>query len=68
MNTKGKFYLKLNIASASPYFWNRDIQNFTTDAQSATFFDTRKDADDERRHAEVNTECEVQVLQATKDI
>lgn len=68
MKTKGKFFLQLNQASACPYFWNMEVQNFTSDASKATFFNTMDEANRELSHAVYQTESEVFIAQATKDL
>lgn len=65
---KGKFYIRANIASATPYFWMQHAQNFTSDPEQASFWHDRQQAEDEAEHASAYASFEVQVLQATRDI
>ena len=44
MNVKGKFYLRVNMASSMPIFWDADTQKTTTKAKNCSFFDTEKEA------------------------
>lgn len=68
MEVKGKFYIRHNIASGAPYFWSQPAQNWTREPRDATFFDTKKDAEDEARYAEDYGPGEAYVLQATRDL
>lgn len=68
MNTKGKYYIRNNIASAKPWFWMQHAQNWTTNAHDTTFWHDKQQAEDEAEHASAYQGTEVQVLQATRDI
>lgn len=56
MQTKGKFYIWLNVASETFSFWNQAKEAWTSDPYGTTFFDTRAEADREAKIA--NEQCD----------
>jgi len=46
------FYIALNGAYTKPYYWSQPAQNWTTDSDQATLFDTRENADAECVYAD----------------
>lgn len=72
MQTKGKFYIRLDDASMGNWFWKQSAQNWTSIASEATFFDTEEDAAAEAEAAQVycdeHSMGEANVYQATKDL
>lgn len=68
MQTKGKFYIRANIASALNYYWNQQAQNWTTDPTQSSFFENVDDANNEARHAQSYGPGEAIVQQATRDL
>jgi hypothetical protein len=68
MNVKGKFFLKANMTSAEPWFWNVNRKSLTDNAVATTFFDTRELAQAEIAAAEAATDCEMILCQATRNL
>lgn len=72
MQTKGKFYIWLNVASTPHSYWNEPNGEWTFDPYQATFFDTREAADAAavlaNKVCDANGVGEAVVLQATKDL
>lgn len=46
------FYLRAVAASVDWLYWSQPAQNWTTNPDDATLFESREDAERERRHAE----------------
>lgn len=70
MNTKGRFYIWLNMPTISGkiYYWSRHRRQWTSDAYQATMFDTIEQAEAEQPNAEASGEGPAIVAQATKDL
>lgn len=45
------YYIWLNVASPTNYYWNQPAQNWVGDSRRATLFDTFVEADAEARYA-----------------
>lgn len=59
---KSTFFIWLNLPSHSRHYWiGGHVQNWTTDFQAATKFDTAQAADDEAEYAARTTKAEVVV-------
>ena len=70
MNTKGRFYIWLNMPTINGkiYYWSKHLRQWTGDAYEATMFDTIEQAEAEQPNAEASGEGPAIVAQATKDL
>lgn len=58
---KSIFFLWLNDTTPDRYYWSQPAQNWTSNFDNATRFDTRKAAEDEVVYADRTTKAEVVV-------
>jgi hypothetical protein len=68
MQTKGKYYIWLNLASPNNYYWSQPAQNWTINPHDATLFDNVEDAEMEQYYADQQITGESIILQATRNI
>lgn len=53
------FFIWLNDTTPDRYYWDQSVQNWTTNFDKATKFDTQQDARDEAAYADRTTKAEV---------
>jgi hypothetical protein len=56
------FYIRLNDSTVTHHYWSQKAQNWTDDAQFATIFATREEADTEAVRAEAYGPGEAEVI------
>lgn len=60
--TTPRYYIWLNAASPSNYYWSQPAQNWTTNGAQATMFETREAAEQEAAYATAYGMGEAHVL------
>lgn len=60
------YFLWLNDSTLYRYYWSQPAQNWTTNFDDATKFDTREEAVSEKTYAERSTKAEVVVQEQLK--
>ena len=68
MQTKGKFYIWLNAASAKTQYWNKEKKSWTPVPIEASFFDDEESALVEASNASSLSGSETIVYQSARNI